>query len=201
MDPRLLYHITPISNLSRILEAGGLLPHNRLVAGAYTDVSHAHIQERRAHRQIPCGPRGTLHDYVPFFFCNRPPMLYSIHKKGRQRDMIYIVTSIEKVRENNHRFVFSDGHAAMRFSNFYDNETAIENIDWPLMKATYWTDTVDDTDRQRRRQAEFLIHDFVPVSSWLGIAVQSQRMETSVKKILAEFDLDVYINIKNDWYY
>lgn len=39
------------------------------------------------------------------------------------------------------------------------------------MTARYWYDTDDDPDRKRRRQAEFLVHDFFPweLVSYIGV--------------------------------
>ena len=74
-----LYHITHIDNLTAIVREGGLLAHNG-VDDAYTDIAHQTIQIRRNNTPVPCMPGGQLHDYVPFYFCRRSPMLYAIHK-------------------------------------------------------------------------------------------------------------------------
>lgn len=201
MQLTFLYHITHLNNLPGILNAGGLKANNGIDPRSYTNISHRHIQNRRAKISIPCGPRGSLHHYVPFFFSSRPPMLYSLYKRQLQQDIIYIVTSVQKIRQNNHPFVFSDGHATMQFTSFYDDLSDLDKIDWPLMQETFWRDTIEDGDRQRRKQAEFLIHQFVPFTSCLGIAVANSSILYRVKRILTDHQLDMYVKIRPDWYY
>ena len=46
----------------------------------YVDIAYQGIQDRRATTRVPCGAEGVLHDYVPFYFAPRSPMLYTIHK-------------------------------------------------------------------------------------------------------------------------
>lgn len=83
--PTPIYHITHVDNLPAIIAAGGL----RCVAGlggtsggAYVNIAHGHIQDRRARKTVPCGPGGTLCDYVPFYFAPRSPMLYALSEGG-----------------------------------------------------------------------------------------------------------------------
>jgi hypothetical protein len=45
---------------------------------------------------------------------------------------------------------------------FDDADQIAERVDLPLMRERYWKDTEDDPDRERRRQAEFLVHDRAP---------------------------------------
>lgn len=59
----------------------------------YTNIAHQNIQDRRAYRQVPFDPGGVLHDYVPFYFAPRSPMLYTIsrgnvvgYEQGQTRD-------------------------------------------------------------------------------------------------------------------
>ena len=65
-----IYHITPINNLSSILNLGGLVANSRLKQEKidYQDISYEHIQDRRGRTPVPCGAGGYLHDYVPFYF-------------------------------------------------------------------------------------------------------------------------------------
>lgn len=95
-------------------------------------------------------------------------MLYAIHKgsvsryQSSQEQVIYLVSSVETIVQGNANFVFIDGHAEMQISQFYNLPSDLDKVDWQLMKGRYWHDTTADTDRKRRRQAEFLVHDFMP---------------------------------------
>ena len=85
-DPVLLYHITHLDNLPGILRTGCLHCHRQLhQAGQHpVNIAYQGIQDRRASTRVPCGPGGVLHDYVPFYFAPRSPMLYAIHRNQIQ---------------------------------------------------------------------------------------------------------------------
>lgn len=74
-----IYHITHIDNLTSILNLGGLMANSRLRRQRinYLDIAHERIQDRRARTSVPCGAGGVLHDYVPFYFAPRSPMLFT----------------------------------------------------------------------------------------------------------------------------
>ena len=67
----------------------------------------------------------------------------------------------------------------------------------------YWSDKVNDMDRQRRKQAEFLIHRFCDWSLIQEIVVINQRMKEMVETIMGEFSNELYrpVRIRADWYY
>src|SRR5713226_6860869 len=79
--PTPIYHITAIENLPSILADGGLGSCTWLAGrgGSYTSIAHQTIQAQRMTTPVPCGPVGTVHDYVPFYFAPRSPMLFAIH--------------------------------------------------------------------------------------------------------------------------
>ena len=80
--PTPVYHLTHIDNLASIIQSGGCLSFNRKQNQGigHIDVAYETIQVRRAQTSVPCGSGGCLHDYVPFFFAPRPPMLYAIYR-------------------------------------------------------------------------------------------------------------------------
>lgn len=127
--PTSIYHMTHLRNLPLIIGAGGLIANNRLRQKqiVYTDIAHQTIQDRRATRQVPCGAGGVLHDYVPFYFAPRSPMLYSIHRgnvasyQEGQNLVIYLVSDAESVKSEGIDFTFTDGHAIMEYSSFRDD--------------------------------------------------------------------------------
>ncbi len=169
--PTPIYHITHINNLPSILQSGGLMANSRLRQQQinYLDIAHEHIQDKRARKSVTCGSGGFLHDYVPFYFAPRSPMLYAIHK-GKvksyaqgQNPVIHLVSEAETIEDLSLAFAFTDGHAVMAYADFYDDFAALEFvIDWELMKSRYWFDTPEDPNRKYRRQAEFLLHQFCP---------------------------------------
>jgi hypothetical protein len=159
--PTPIYHITNIKNLPSILQQKGLIANSILRQNQidYCDIAHAHIQDRRARKQVDCGVGGYLHDYVPFYFAPRSPMLYAIYRGNvaayseGQEPVIYLVTEAEIIATNNLDFVFSDGHAAMEYITFYDDLLRLDAIDWELMQKNIGqiqrkTPTVNAEDKQ-----------------------------------------------------
>lgn len=205
--PTPLYHITSVRNLPSILREDGLQCSKVLTRAAaeHTSIAYSSIQERRARTIVPCGPGGTVHDYVPFFFAPRPPMLYAI-KHGNvagavHDEIVYLVTGVESVKAAGCSFVFTDGHAIMSFTEFYDDPADLDKVDWPLMRARMWHDTADDPDRKRRRQAEFLVHRLVPWEAILEIGVINDTMRTHVLQLLQKTDNPPVVRLRPDWYY
>jgi prepilin-type processing-associated H-X9-DG protein len=205
--PTLIYHITHIDNLPSILKSDGLLANSKLKKTDYIDIAHGHIQDRRAITLVPCSVGGCLHDYIPFYFAPRSPMLYAIHRgnvqkyKDGQNQVIYLVSEAEIIASNKLNFVFTDGHAAVDLSEFYDKLNDLCNIDWNIMKANYWANTNEDNDRTRRRQAEFLVHQFCHWTLIQEVSVIDSIIEQQVKKILQNFNLQTPVKMKPSWYY
>lgn len=186
--PTLIYHITAIENLPKIVEDGGLHCKSGLVTTAYKDIAHANIQGRRSSTAVPCGKKGSLHDYVPFYFAPRSPMLYVISTGSNytngQDGIVYLISTAQAVRKAGLDFVFTDGHGTMKLTQFFTSLSHLDKIDWQVMAARYWRDTQEDGDRCRRRQAEFLVHDFFPLSFVQKLAVLRPKQVAKVRTIV-----------------
>ncbi|NER98925.1 MAG: DUF4433 domain-containing protein [Symploca sp. SIO1B1] len=203
-----IFHITHIKNLPSILKAKKLLANSQLQPNQYTDIAHNNIQDRRAKIQVPCAAKGTLHDYVPFYFAPRSPMLYAIHRgnvtdyRDGQEPILHLVVDIKPIVEHDFSFTFTDGHAVMAYSEFYEDLSLLnEVIDWDLMKSRYWFDTEDYPDRKRCRQAEFLIYEHCPWDFVTKIVVINNQIANDVKDILQQNGHSTPIHIYPDWYY
>jgi hypothetical protein len=208
-DPTFIYHMTCADNLPFILSDWGLLSKRVLRQMGRTHVSIAYegVQDIRAHWRVNCGPRGVLHDYVPFYFAPRSPMLYAISRgnvAGYQRGqepIIHLVTTAQAVEASGQRFVFTDGHAIKKFTGYFHTLTDLAHVDWDIMQARYWSDTDDDNDRRRRRQAEFLVHSALPWELIDEIGVYSASMKRNVEAIVSTVRHQPAISVRRDWYY
>ena len=207
--PTPIYHITPIDNLRMILASGGLLAKRMLDKKdtGYTSIAHQSIQDRRASTQVFCGPGGVLHDYVPFYFAPRSPMLFTISRdnvagfSGGQYSIVHLVSTAQAVQEAGLGFVFSDGHGIMTITDFYDDLSHLDEVDWQIMQTNYWADTDDDSDRKRRRQAEFLIHKRFPAQLIQEIGVINRKIKQETDSLLAEFESTIPVVVRPGWYY
>ncbi|EAW39133.1 DUF4433 domain-containing protein [Lyngbya sp. PCC 8106] len=205
-----IYHITHIDNLVSIISSGGLIACSQLRQQQvrYTDIAHQNIQDRRANKPVPCSVGGLLHDYVPFYFGPRSPMLYAIYRRnvqgyqGSQSSIIHLVTEIETIANSDLDFAFTDGHAIMDYSDFYDDLWQLgEVIDWGLMEERYWSDTEEDRNRKWRRQAEFLVHRFYPWRFITAIGVINDSIKTKVQSILQKKQHQPLVRVCSNWYY
>ncbi len=207
--PTPIYHITSVDSLASILAQGGLRSYNEVksLQLSYVSLAHQTIQERRANKLLPCGPGGTLHHYVPFYFAPRSPMLYTIDR-GNVKDynqgqapIIHLVSNAQAVQLAGRGFVFTDGHGIVDFSQFYDNLEHLDKVDWKVMEGRYWNDTDIDNDRKRRRQAEFLVHNFFPWSLVNEIGVINQSIKKQVEQTIQSAEHQPPVVVQRDWYY
>jgi hypothetical protein len=204
-----IYHITPLDNLAKILDCGALRSYNTLdrTNVQFTNMSYNTVQDRRAKIHIPCGSGGTLHNYVPFYFAPRSPMLYAIksgnvpgHTAG-QTPIIHLVSTIETIQAHNLPFVFTDGHGIMALTQFYTDLADLDFVDWTIMRAEQWADTNSDGDRKRRRQAEFLIYNECPWAVIRGIGTINESIKEQAEHIIHQAKLTTPVIVRQDWYY
>lgn len=210
MNDIFLYHITNIRNLESILRHQALICKNNIdeLRAEYINIAYEGIQDKRSKKIIMLQPYGNLHDYVPFYFAPRSPMLYAIHKglvegyNEGQNSIIYLVIRLSKIIEQKSIFVFSDGHAIISYTDFYNDLKQLNSvIDWDIMKAKYWNNTREDGDRKRRRQAEFLIYQSISVNLFEKIVVYNNAKAQQVLNILSTFNQEIPFFIDPTWYY
>jgi hypothetical protein len=136
-------------------------------------------------------------------------MLLNLHS-GRvagyeegQSPIVYLVSSIERVNAAGRPWVFSDGHGLAALTNWYDDPSRLDEIDWDLVGARYWADAPDDNDRKRRKQAEFLVWKHLPWSAIAGIAVLNDTIKANVEAAMAPYPIaaGTPVRVRSDWYY
>jgi hypothetical protein len=203
-----IYHITHISNLKSMATSGHLHCDSTCAAAGIDPVSiaYADLKARRARVKVRVAQGGTLADYVPFYFAPRSPMLFVIDRGGvigyeaGQDEVVHLVLSAESIAREDH-FVITDGHPVMAFSTQYSEMARLDQVDWPVMRSRYWSDSDQDGDRKRRRQAEFLAWSSVPFAAVRIIGVRTESMAERVEEALAGTSHQPVIAIRPDWYY
>jgi len=120
-----------------------------------------------------------------------------------QEPLIYLTTTVQLVKDAGCRFVFSDGHGLARITNWYDDLTQLDQVAWSLVGERYWADRPDDNDRQRRKQAEFLVWKSLDWSLIKSIGVLNQQAKAKVEAVLGQHPdlLGPEVEIKPEWYY
>jgi hypothetical protein len=207
--PTPIYRLIHLDNLSVCLERGGMYAPNHTPKDGrvYRTIHDIEIQQVRRARPIRCGAGGTVHDYVAFYFGPRSPMLLKL-KTGQvegymegQDPLIYLLSTVEAIHQDRLDFVFSDGHGIAAFTQWFDDLGALNQVDWDMVYADYWADTVADMDRQRRKQAEFLVYRFCPWEVIARIGVINGGIKVQVESILAKYGIQTPVDICRQWYY
>jgi hypothetical protein len=205
-----IYRIIHIDNIEYLLENG---MHHREHSDAdpnYINIGDSDLIAKR--HEYPIGiepPGGALGEYIPFYFGPLSPMLlniktgYSFVKQRPQKDIVYIVCKLNDIVNNCEEWCFTDGHAKKRISTFYNDLDDLNEVSWDIVAERYWRDTEDDFDKMRKKQAEFLVKNHVPVSCILGIVTYNKETANTVKEILNRLTLDfpIRINPNGNYYY
>ncbi|MEX5713563.1 DUF4433 domain-containing protein [Parafrankia sp. FMc6] len=204
-----IYHFTHADNFARIIQSGALICDRECAKNSLTarSIAYSNIKLARAGTLVEAGPGGNLDEYVPFYFGPRSPMLlaYTTGKVTGRREnpnhIVYFATQAEHIAATGHRFAFTDGHPIRQPKAFYDSLDKLNEVDHNLMRAERWKDTDDDNDRQRRRQAEFLVHRKVPLNAVKFIGVRTENMAAWVTEVTQNLEPSVPCVIRPTWYY
>lgn len=89
------------------------------------------------------------------------------------------------------------------FANWFADQADLDKVDWQMVDADYWANTLHDQDRQRRKQAEFLVHHELPWSLVEEIAVCTEERRAHVVRILDELRPThrPRVDVRRSWYY
>jgi ssDNA thymidine ADP-ribosyltransferase DarT-like protein len=219
-DRILLYHFTHVRNLAGVVRDGLLCDaavqsDTQLVVEA----GHRGVKERRRERPVTnlipgrpptyqaVGPGGVVADYVPFYFAPKSPTLYKVANGGvpeyqeGQEPLVFLITDIATIQGFGLPFVFSDGNCANAVTAFFDDPTDLGEVDWELMRGKWWSNTLEDPDRMRRRAAEFLVHRRVPWQAFLGVATMTSATADKARAQLDKLGVSVPVLVRQECYY
>lgn len=120
-----------------------------------------------------------------------------------QAPLIYLTSTVQRVVDAGRQFVFSDGHGLTTFTDWYDDPARLDQVDWNLVGERYWADRPDDNDRQRRKQAEFLVWQALDWSLIERIGVLNQQKKANVEEVLRQYPhrSQPTVEVKSEWYY
>jgi hypothetical protein len=199
-----LYRMVHIENIPHILKYGITHRLSKNANKNYVDIGDRKIINSR--NDIELIDNYKIGDFIPFYFAFRTPMLLRIQtgydiKKIEPTNIVYCVSSIQKIIDNKNFFIFSDGHILNKITKIYkqeDTKRLQDIIDWEIIKADYWADTEEATDRKRRKEAEFLVNGDIPFSCIRGFVVYDEQ----AKNKLLDFGVkEEMIAIRERYYY
>lgn len=209
--PTSIYRIIHIDNLPiylhrNRLHAPNLMPKDGLT---WKKIEDKTVQAKRYETALLKGPGGTILDYVPFYFGPRSPMLlrlatkYKVDYTGTQDEIIYLRSTVEEMVTRDRKFVYSDGHGLARFTKWFDDLAKLKELDWEVIYADQWNDTAELPDRERRKQAEFLVYQSCGWSRVLEIGVMTRTMKARVATVLKAHSQCKAppVSVREEWYY
>ena len=210
-NPTPIFRFIHVENLDTLMRRDALHAPNHVLSDGlpYRFCHDPEVQGARAAVTITVGPGGTIHDYVPFYFGYLSPMMFKL-KTGRvagydegQEPLIYLVSTAQAVADAGVGFAFSDGHGLAFITGWFDRLERLEAADWGMVYQQYWSDNLNDMDRQRRKQAEFLVYQSCPWSLIQEIVVINTAMRERVEAIQAAFHVSKrkMVKVERRWYY
>ena len=202
---KFVFRILPIENLVFDLRDGLFSKNKAPVNPQRSIIGNEEIIRERDNRIVTCYPKTVVNDYVPFYFSNRTPMLYNIItgmgvQKRNQEDIVYLCIPLKELMCNRFQWCFTDGNAAKSITAFYNrlddlcriDKKSINSNDFRMINAD------GDVDRIRKKHAEFLVRDHVPVDLIREIVVFNEKMKKEVEKMLKSLNLEEQIKVKVD---
>ena len=182
------FRLTHIDNIQYIMSYGLVRSVSTLRDENYVPIGDVQVIQIRKDRKY----HGyCLSDYMPFYFGPRSPMLYVIQhgfngvRKVAPENIIYCVVRIEDIIKNNINCIFTDGHALSSLTNYYGkNELSILDsfVKYDDVYSAYWNSEMD-IDLKRRKEAELLINDDLPVQYIRGFVVYNETAKTRLINI------------------
>lgn len=199
-DKIFLYRILHWDCLPAVLDRGFYPKRNPDFKVPSKRIGDNDLAYKRDGRVLKTPGAGTIGEHVAFYFCGHSPMLYKIHTgygvpHEDQRDIVYICCKLESLVALEQPYLFTDGQANTGGTKEFTSLTDMGNLDWNVIPDQYWRDTVDDRDRERRKQAEFLVKGPVPVESFQGIYTFDAQRQADVSRLMSARGLTIPVRV------
>lgn len=202
------YRITHIDNLPLLLE-NGIINNNHPNANTkYIEIGNREIIDDRHKTPVKIYNYGMIGEYVPFYFTPKSIMLLNIitgYKmpvvpKRAKNEILVVRCEIQKLATLSQWF-FTDGQANDMVSNHFNNLKYLTKIDWKSIQNSNFSKDNGDFDRPRRYQAEFLVHNQVPLSYFESLNVYDKNSQKLVSKKLLQNNINLAINVKPEYFF
>lgn len=205
-EKALIWRVTHCNNLPWILDHGLHCANSSLQDPDFVSIGNPELIERRRQRTVPIPPKGTLADYVPFYFTPFSVMMYNIHTGHgvlqRPNDEIAVlVSSLHRLQEMGICFVFTDRHAYVSVAEYFSDLAMLNKIDWERIRDRDFRLDPDEPDKMERYQAEALVHRHLPPKGLLGIMCHNEAQQRIIEAAVAERGLNVQVHLRPTWYF
>lgn len=197
------FRISHIDNIPHIVRNGIVKADSPLRDEHYASIGDRQIIRVRGEMVV----KGyKISDYIPFYLGPRSPMLYVIQHgyNGVQRvdaeNVVYLVVRLDELVSNDVDCIFTDGHALSSLTNYYtkDKLPIIDKIvRYDDVYSSRW-DSDTDLDLKRRKEAELLIKNDLPVQFIKGFVVYNEQAKV---KLMAMGVDSVKIAVRPEYYF
>ena len=193
-DKKLQYafRMVHIDNIPHILKYGIVKVDSPNANPNYVPIGDQLVIEKRKNR--PLSTWQKIGDFIPFYFGPRSPMLYVIQhgyngvKRIEAEKIVYCVIKLDDIIRDCIKCVFTDGHVLNSLTQVItgDNLGHINDyVKYSDVFASRWDDD-DDLDLKRRKEAELLLQNDLPVQYIRGFVVYNDE----AKQLLHSFGVE-----------
>ncbi len=205
LEKALAFRILHMDNIPDALRIGARSITSAATNQAYVPIGNSDIIEKRKKKAVTAPPGGVLADYVPFYFSPRSMMLFNILTgysvtKRRPDEIAILVTSVPHLVKRQTAFVFSDGHALMAQTKFFNDPGELHRIDWDILRRSDSMKSDSDPGKSQRYQAELLVHDRVEVADLLGLACFDGTSRAKLERVASEAGVTITVRERPKWY-
>jgi hypothetical protein len=171
---------------------------------AHQIIGYPNIKQRRMteYRVSCCGNR-FVGEFVPFYFCPRSPMLYTVNlgntgrPRGCQTSIVHLVTTVSTAVNQGRPFAISDVNAGTGYATFSGDLASLDDpthLRWEDINTNQWK------EKMHFKQAEFLVADRFDWSAIGYIGCHNAAVAAQVTRMLSGHE-SPKIGVEPLWYY
>lgn len=206
-----IYHILHYDRIPSLLKGGFLFSDKYVRENGLqgTNIGYQHLKDRRLITPLQSHPELTVGACVPFYYCPRSAMLYTINIQskyndfeGGQNPIVHLEFDLTKAmlwsQENKLRWAGTTLNAGARHFEDFSSIDQFNRINWDVVGAQYWSAHRD------LKAAEFLVEYCFPFSLVETLGINNNPRSTlgqHLASVLAKTQYAPLIKIKPDWYY
>ena len=176
------FRLVHIDNIPHILKNGIVKADSTNANPNYVPIGDQLVIEKRKNKRLSSSSWQNIGDFIPFYFGPRSPMLYVIQhgyngvRRIEAEDIVYCVIRLDDIIKGGIECCFTDGHVLNSLTQVFPAESLnrIESyVRYSDVYARRWDDE-EDLDLKRRKEAELLLKNDLPVQYIKGFVVYNE---------------------------